>query len=70
MPHGTGILIPLANYTAEPIANLTLTVTVPRAIARAESATHGAIPFKQTSPQTVELSLPLDNNDFVKLKFE
>ena len=70
MPHGTGILIPLANYTAEPIANLTLTVTVPRAIARVESATHGAIPFKQTSPQTVKLSLPLDNNDFVKLKFE
>ncbi len=70
MPQEKGILIPLANYTAEPIADLKLNVAVPRAIVRAESAVRGAIPFKQTSPQTVELSLPLDNNDFVRLKFE
>jgi hypothetical protein len=70
MPHEKGILIPLANYTAEPIGTLKLTVSVPRNIARAESARHGNIVFKQTSAQTVELSLPLENNDFVKLYFK
>ena len=70
MPHDKGILIPLANYTLEPIAQLTLTVGVSRKITRAESATHGALAFKQSSPTTVELSLPLENNDFVTLRFE
>ena len=70
MPHEKGILIPLANYTAEPIAQLTLRVSVPRAITSAESASHGKIAFKQTSPQSVEISLPLENNDFVKLYFQ
>ncbi|MEO6755194.1 MAG: beta-galactosidase trimerization domain-containing protein, partial [Chthoniobacteraceae bacterium] len=69
MPHEKGILIPLANYTLEPIANLKLTVTVPRQIVAAESATRGAIRFEQTSPTTVTLSLPLENNDFVTLRF-
>jgi hypothetical protein len=69
MPHEKGIVIPLANYTLEPIQKLTLTINVPRTIAKAESATHGEIAFKQTTPTTVELSLPLDNNDFVKLLF-
>lgn len=67
MPHKTGILIPLANYTAEPISALKLTVKVPRAIRRAESVMHGPVQFTQSSPQSVEFSLPLENNDFVKL---
>jgi hypothetical protein len=70
MPHEHGVLIPLANYTNQPISSLALKVNVPRPIARAESAAHGNIPFTQTSPQTVELSLPLENNDFVKLYFK
>ncbi len=69
MPHERGILIPLANYTAEPIQRLTLKANVPRPIARVESARHGAITFTQLSPQTVELSLPLENNDFINLHF-
>jgi hypothetical protein len=70
MPHERGILIPLANYTAEPIAQLKLKVGVPHPIAKAESAVLGKISFTQTSPQTVELSLPLENNDFLTLRFE
>ncbi len=69
MPHEKGILIPLSNYTLAPIANLKLTVTVTRPIVAAESATRGAIQFEQTSPTTVTLSLPLENNDFVTLRF-
>lgn len=31
------------------------------------SSTHGEMAFKQATPTMVELSLPLDNNDFLKL---
>ena len=67
MPHDKGIVIPLANYTLEPIHKLTLQITVPRPVTKAESAIRGPLPFQQTTPTTIELSLPLDNNDFVKL---
>ena len=70
MPHASGILIPLANYTAEPIAQLTLQVAVPRPIAKVYSAMRGDLSFRQTSPNFIELSLPLENNDFVKLVFQ
>jgi hypothetical protein len=70
MPQEKGILIPLANYTLEPISELKLTVNVPRNIARVESAVRGKIEFKQMSASTVQLALPLENNDFLKLLFE
>ena len=70
LPHDKGILIPLANYTIEPIAKLTLQVDVQRPVAKAESAVLGAIDFRQNAPRIVELSLPLDNNDFVILRFQ
>jgi len=70
MPHGTGILIPLANYTAKPIDRLTLRITVPRPIVKAESAVRGTLGFRQPSPTVVELTLPLESNDFVKLIFQ
>jgi hypothetical protein len=70
MPDQKGILIPLANYTLEPIAKLTLKITVPRVVVKAESAVRGGIPFQQTTPTTVQISLPLENNDFLTLRFE
>jgi len=45
-------------------------VNVSHPIARVESVLHGDVVFKQTSPQAVEFSLPLENNDFVKLYFK
>ena len=69
MAHGSGILIPLANYTAEPIPALALTVEVPRAVARVESARLGRLAFQQPSPRAVEFSLPLESSDFLKLLF-
>jgi hypothetical protein len=65
-----GIVIPLANYTGEPVEHLALKVTVPRAIDSIESAHFGKIAFKEVSPLNVELSLPLENNDFLKLHFK
>jgi len=70
MKHEKGILIPLANYTLEPVRQLTLTVRVPCPIARARSARRGPLPFQQTSSTSIELSLPLDENDFIELRFE
>ncbi|MDQ3621564.1 MAG: beta-galactosidase trimerization domain-containing protein [Verrucomicrobiota bacterium] len=46
MPEATGVLIPFANYTLEPIDRLALTVQVSGPIARVESARHGPIAFK------------------------
>ena len=70
MPDQKGILIPLANYTLEPNAKLTLKITVSRVVVKAESAVRGSIAFQQTTPTTVEVSLPLENNDFLTLRFE
>ncbi len=64
-----GVLIALANYTNEPIARLTLRVQVPRAIARIESARRGQLEIQPGAPGAVELTLPLENNDFVKLLY-
>ena len=70
MPHEQGILIPLANYTGEPIGQLVLRVHVPHPVMRAESARRGNLAFTQISPDTVELSLPLESNDFATLRFK
>ena len=64
MTHDQGLLIPLANYTNHSIAKLSLQVTTPKPIARAESAIRGPLEFHAISPQAVELSLPLESNDF------
>ncbi len=70
LKHDKGILIPLANYTLEPIRQLTLAVRVPCHIAKAQSACCGPLSFRHTSLTSIELSLPLGNNDFVELMFE
>ena len=64
-----GILIPLANYTNQAIDRLALRVQVPRPIARIESARRGDVPFQQTTPSTVEFTISLETNDFVKLTY-
>lgn len=68
MPHGKGILVPLANYANKPLARLTLSVEVSGTVDRIESARRGGLPFRQQDRQ-VELTLPLDENDFVKILY-
>ena len=63
MPSENGIVIPLANYTLEPISKLTLRVPSAKKIARAESAVHGKLEYKPDG----RIELPLENNDFVML---
>lgn len=68
MTHVKGILVPLANYANKPIDRLVLTVLATQPVARVESARLGPLAFAQRG-QAVELALPLDNNDFVKLYY-
>jgi hypothetical protein len=44
-------------------------VKVPRAIQTAESAVRGGIEFQKLSATEIEVSLPLENNDFVALRY-
>ncbi|MCB1244614.1 MAG: beta-galactosidase trimerization domain-containing protein [Verrucomicrobiae bacterium] len=69
LPGDKGILIPLANYTLQPIEELALRIAVTRPVARVESVLRGEIAFTQPTPREVRFSLPLDNNDFVVLRF-
>jgi hypothetical protein len=70
MKQEKGVLIALANYTLEPIRQLTLAVRLPHPIAQARSARCGPLSFQQTSSTSIELPLPLDENDFIELIFE
>jgi hypothetical protein len=65
MPGEKGIVIPLANYTLQPIAKLALKIATPKKIAKAVSAVRGKLEFHQGDK--MELTLPLENNDFVML---
>ena len=69
MQQEKGILIPLANYTLEPVQRLTLAVRTPRPISQARSARQGSLSFRQISSTSIELSLPLDENDFIELTY-
>jgi hypothetical protein len=70
MPHPKGVLVPLANYTNRPLGPCKLTIEVPRPIRSVVSAVRGTVPFRLLSDGRVEISLPLDNNDFLKLLLE
>jgi hypothetical protein len=68
MPTERGIVVPLANYSLEPIPKLELKIIAGRKVRTVESAVHGKLPFRQSD--TVEVNLPMDNNDFLMLWFE
>jgi hypothetical protein len=70
MPHPKGLLVPLANYTNRPLDRVTLSIDVPGNIARVESAIRGSISFRQVSERRIEVVLPLESNDFLKLLYQ
>lgn len=63
-----GILIPLANYTLQPIKNVELTVKTKKPVKSIESAHIGKIPFTQKGGY-IKFSLPLKETDFIKLLY-
>ncbi len=68
LPSERGIVIPLANYTLEPIGRLELHIRTDRKIRSVETSVLGELDFRQDEAVTV--SLPLDSNDFLMLWFE
>ena len=63
-----GILIPLANYTLQPIKNVELTVKTKKPVKSIESTHIGKIPFNQQRGY-IKFSLPLKETDFIKLLY-
>ncbi|WAC20493.1 hypothetical protein OVA24_03760 [Luteolibacter sp. SL250] len=68
MPGERGVVVPLSNYTLEPIPELTLGIVSPEKVKAVESAVHGKLSFHQG--ERVEVKMPLGNNDFLMLWFE
>ena len=63
-----GLVIPLANYTLQPLAEVKLEVRVAGQVGRIESIHHGQLIFKTTG-STIEFSLPLQETDIIKIYF-
>lgn len=63
-----GILVPIANYTLQPIKKLVLTVKTKKPVKSVESVHAGKISFQQQG-NFVKFSMPLKETDFVKLLY-
>jgi hypothetical protein len=64
-----GLVIPLANYTLQPLEEVGLEVKVAGSVERIESIHHGQLSFT-TIGSSVEFSLPLQETDIIKIYFE
>ena len=70
LPCEQGVLIALANHTLSPIPQLKLRFQVARRAIRVESVHRGPLPFEQTAEGEIEIALPLDASDWVKVASE
>ena len=64
-----GYVIPLSNYTLQPLSTITLELKTSRSISRIESVRQGVINFTKTNSK-INFSLPLIDTDIVKIYFE
>lgn len=64
-----GAVVPLANYTLQPLKRVTLTVTTKHPVQRVETVHHGKLSFRRKAPTQVEFKLPLRETDFVLLHY-
>jgi len=64
-----GAVIPLANYTLEPIAKVDFTLRPERPVARIETIYHGRIEFHRQGGR-IAFSIPLGCTDFVKVYYK
>lgn len=63
-----GILVPVANYTLQPLEKITLQVKTKKAVKSVETVHCGKIPFVQEK-NVIRFSLPLKETDFIKLLY-
>lgn len=67
METGKEVLIPLANYTLQPIPNLTLEIAVSQPVREVRSAHQGTLKFEKIGGGKIRVSLPLDCTDFISI---
>ena len=63
-----GILIPLANYTLQPIPKMTLEIAVEKPVREVRSVHAGVLPFEKIGDQKIRVSLPLECTDFLTIQ--
>jgi len=64
-----GAVIPLANYTLEPIAKVDFTLRPDRPVERIETVCRGRVHFDRKGDR-IAFSIPLDCTDFVKIYYK
>ena len=62
-----GIVIPLAKYTLEALADVEFSLCVKRPVERVESVHRGRIDFRNDGDNLIRFSLPLEALDDVKI---
>jgi uncharacterized protein YcbX len=65
-----GVVMPLANYTLQPLADVAFTVHVTNQVRRVESVRQGRLPFEVIDASRVAFHLPLADTDFVMLRYD
>ena len=65
-----GYVIPLSNYTLQPIDNISLNIKTTKDISSVESARQGSIKFTYSEDSSIDFSLPLMDTDIVKIYFK
>lgn len=65
----TGIVVPLVNWTLQPIDTLTLDIAVDRPVVKVESVRHGQLSPTKLSNGRIRITLPLGSSDFVMIHY-
>lgn len=63
-----GILIPLANYSLQPIKEMTLEIAVKNPVKEVRSVHAGVLPFEKRGDDKIRVKLPLDCTDFLTIR--
>jgi hypothetical protein len=67
MTSAKGIVIPLANYTLQPIKGMTLDISVDKPFREVRSVYQGVLPFKKIGAKKIRVTLPLECTDFITI---
>jgi hypothetical protein len=68
MTSDKGIVIALANYTLQPIKNMTLDIDVDKPFHEVRSVYQGILPFKKIGNKKIRITLPLECPDFITIR--
>lgn len=64
-----GVLVPLANYTLEPIKEMTLEIAIDKPVKEVRSVHQGVLKVTKASDNRIRVTLPLECTDFVTVVY-